>query len=64
MRHSCFKTVLYTITFHKNIISFGTFVRDGKYEKLLGMKHNKMTLTKMGKTETLNFKHNHWDILE
>ena len=45
------KNVLYTPTFHKNIISIGTFVRDGKYE--LGMKHNKMTLTKAGKTETL-----------
>ena len=55
------KNVLYTPTFHKNIISIGTFVRDGKYE--LGMKHNKMTLTKAGKTETLDFKRDHSDVL-
>ncbi len=51
------KNVLYTPTFHENIISIGTFVRDSKYE--LGMKNNKMTLTKTGKAETLDFKRDH-----
>ena len=56
-----FKNVLYTPTFDKNIISIGTFVCDGKYE--LGMKRNKMTLIKAGKTEILDFKHYHSDVL-
>ena len=53
--------LVYTPAFHKNIISIGTFVCDGKYE--LGMEHNKMTLTKAGKTEMLDFKHDHSDVL-
>ena len=55
------KNVLYTPTFHENIISIGTFVCDSKYE--LGMKNNKMTLTKAGKTEMLDFKCDHSDVL-
>ena len=55
------KKVLYAPSFKKNIVSVGTFVREGNCS--VTMTGNKMTLSKRGSDKTLDFISNGTDVL-